>query len=426
MARPATGSVVERQTQKGTVYALRFRAYGQREYLTLGTREDGWNKQSAQKELTHVLADVDRGIWTPPQPAPAPTPPTTVPTFREYADQWLEAREADGLRESTIEAFGYAFRHLFDSFGDKPLDQITISDVDSFKTLKVRERESASKKHTLSNVTINKHLSRMAQVLEYAIEDGWIERNPAKGKRRRLKAAAPKRAWLQTSDQMAELLEAAGELGRRTSGLRDRAMLASMMFAGLRIGEAMDLRRKDLDLPTGRIIVRASKTAAGEREVNIVPALRDELLAYLATVELGAEDYVFGTATGGRENESNVRNRVVRPSVEAANASLTGKGLAPMSDKVTPHSLRHTFASVLVNLGEDPVYVMAQLGHTDPAFTLKIYSHVMQARGEEKGRIKALINGVDWAPTGTKASDGQIGTSPALATELLDTAPRAA
>jgi integrase len=68
MPRPATGRVVERERDRGTVYGLRFRADGKRQYMTLGSREDGWTRQRAETELANVLADVRRGIWKPPAP----------------------------------------------------------------------------------------------------------------------------------------------------------------------------------------------------------------------------------------------------------------------------------------------------------------------------------------------------------------------
>jgi integrase len=60
---------------------------------------------------------------------------------------------------------------------------------------------------------------------------------------------------------------------------------------------------------------------------------------------------------------------------------------------VTPHKLRHTFASILVACGEDPASIMAQLGHTDPKFTLRVYTHLMRRDPAERGRLKALVYG---------------------------------
>src|ERR671935_2692106 len=88
MARKATGQVIP--PKDGRAWALRFRAYGKRRYITLGTADQGWNCQRAEEELRHVLADVERGIWQPYEPEPVEAP-TEVPTFHEFASEWLTA-----------------------------------------------------------------------------------------------------------------------------------------------------------------------------------------------------------------------------------------------------------------------------------------------------------------------------------------------
>jgi hypothetical protein len=60
MARKATGQVIE--PKDGRAWAIRFRAYGKRRYVALGTAEDGWDRERAEAELRHVLADVERGL----------------------------------------------------------------------------------------------------------------------------------------------------------------------------------------------------------------------------------------------------------------------------------------------------------------------------------------------------------------------------
>jgi hypothetical protein len=62
----------------------------------------------------------------------------------------------------------------------------------------------------------------------------------------------------------------------------------------------------------------------------------------------------------------------------------------------------HTFASTLVAIGRDPTYVMQQLGHTDPAFTLRVYAHTMRRSEEERERLKALVQGHAWAANGQR------------------------
>ena len=81
------------------------------------------------------------------------------------------------------------------------------------------------------------------------------------------------------------------------------------------------------------------------------------------------------------------------------------RGLQPLPLGITPHKLRHTFASILVAIGKDPTYVMQQLGHTDPAFTLRVYAHAMRRSEEERARLKALVEGHDWSHIGHKTAE---------------------
>ena len=78
------------------------------------------------------------------------------------------------------------------------------------------------------------------------------------------------------------------------------------------------------------------------------------------------------------------------------------RGLQPLPLGITPHKLRHTFASIPVAIGRDPTYVMQQLGHTDPAFTLRVYAHTVRRSEDERKRLKALIQGHVWAANGQR------------------------
>src|SRR3954464_6851548 len=100
MGGPAQGQGIETKTRSGAVYALRFTAYGERQYVTLGPRADGWTRQKAEAELQNVLADVRRGTWRVPAPEPAPLDPT----FHEFASEWLAARKP-AIAASTYQAY---------------------------------------------------------------------------------------------------------------------------------------------------------------------------------------------------------------------------------------------------------------------------------------------------------------------------------
>ncbi len=262
-------------------------------------------------------------------------------------------------------------------------------------TTACRWRDARVTQGTLSATSINKTITRLGQVLEVAVEYGLIDRNPARGKRRRLKATTPAPVWLDSAEQIAALLDAAGELDRNAPKdkrhVQRRAILSTLTLAGLRIGELIDLRWRDVNLADGRLMVRQSKTDAGARTVDLLPALRDELASLKANAKGGAGERVFPTRPGGPMNPSNVRNRILAPAAKRANERLEAAEATPLPENLTPHKLRHTFASLLVALGVDPGAVMDQLGHTDPAFALRVYRHGMRRDAEAKNRLRTLV-----------------------------------
>jgi integrase len=91
------------------------------------------------------------------------------------------------------------------------------------------------------------------------------------------------------------------------------------------------------------------------------------------------------------------------PVTRRADELLDHRGLPPPPEGLTAHKLRHTFASILAACGEDRAYIMAQLGHTDPKFTLRIYTHLMRRRDGERERLRALVHGAEWAENGQKS-----------------------
>lgn len=154
MARPATEQVVERRGKNGTSYGLRFRAYGARHYVTAAAT----NRPAAKVELQNTLADVRRGIWQPRRPQTSEAP-VAMPTFHEFADEWLERMRGRGLSERTIVDYQWALElHLLPNFGTLQLDQIDKRFVDRYSTAKLAEGK-------LCAATINKTLVRLAQVL---------------------------------------------------------------------------------------------------------------------------------------------------------------------------------------------------------------------------------------------------------------------
>jgi integrase len=428
MPRPATGQVVVDERRRSPTFGLRFRAYGRREYVSLGTAEDGWTRAKAQTELENVLADVRRGIWRPAELEPAPEIDKD-PTFHEFASHWFEATKGEWLPKTRLDYEWQLSHHLLPFFRSHRLSQITIAEVDRYRQTKVADAQAVraasaegnpladeyTDKHgrrhwrprrALSATSVNKTITRLGQILEVAVEYGLIEANPAKGRRRRLKSQKAVPVWLDRAEHIEALLDAAGELDRhaQAKGGHDqkggpayrRALLATLVFAGLRIGELTALQWRDVDLAGSRITVRESKTDAGVRQIDLLPVLRDELEVY-KTPSAAPNGYVFATTSGTEPKQGNIRRRVLDKTVERANEQLAEAGDAPLPAGLTPHKLRHTFASILVALGVDPGSVMDQLGHTDPGFTLRVYRHGMRRDGAARERLRVLVGGGDGA-----------------------------
>jgi len=393
MARQPTGQVLEREGKRGRAYALRFRAYGRRQYVTLGTGEEGWTRAKAGVELANVLADVRRGIWQPPEREPVVEEPRPEPTFHEFASWWFEANKGEWRKNTRLDYHWQLTHHLLPFFARHRLSAITVEEVDRYRHEKVREGK-------LSATSINKTITRLGQILGVAVEYAYVPRNVAQGKRRRVKATMPQRSYLDCAEQIEALLAAAGMLDANARsdyrGLGRRALLATLVFAGLRIGEALALRWRDVDLAGGRLRVGEAKTAAGVREVELLPALRSELAEHKA----GARDtrpdaLVFATSGGTPQTATNVRRRVLAKAVEKADARLAKEEATPLPERLTPHSLRRTFASLLFALGRTAPEVMDQLGHTDPKLTLRIYARAMRRDAGESERLRSLAGAND-------------------------------
>jgi hypothetical protein len=153
--RPPQGSVRARKLADGSrMFELRFLANAKRQSVVLHERPDcecgcggGWDERAARRELSNVLARVRVGVWEPDSARSheAPKKPETVPTFHEYASQWLDRRSDGVLGDRPLSAntrSDYLWRlrgHLLPFFGTRRLDEIDAEMCLAFKAQKRRE-----------------------------------------------------------------------------------------------------------------------------------------------------------------------------------------------------------------------------------------------------------------------------------------------
>jgi integrase len=415
----ARGQIRMHERRDGQVtYSLRVRAYGQREILTLGTDTDGWTYRKAERTLDRVLAEIEVGVWRPPR---SQAIGDTDQTFHVFASRWWAARKAE-LRPTTQADYEWRLsKHLLPFFADFRVSDITVALVDEYRNEKVVERERirtlaeagmpvrgkrGQPRVALSNESINKTLVLLANVLDAAVEYELLPTNPARGRRRRLKAARPTRRFLE-ADELGEVLAAASELDRAARSDRRigrRPMIAVMAKSGLRVSEVCQLRWRSVDLHHKRLVVEQSKTDAGVRQVDLTLDLLDELLAWRAeSTPQGVDSFVFATAGGRARDKDSVRERVLAPVIRRANEDRAKRGLQSLP-KVTPHALRRTYISLMLEAGAPLPYVMDQVGHLDSKTTLEIYAQVQKRVSRTKVHLafdELLANAVDARSTST-------------------------
>jgi hypothetical protein len=203
MSRPATGQVIERRGKRGRTFALRFRAYGRRQYLTLGTAEEGWKRNEsgagaterprgcATWYLARARDDCRRGAE-----ARAYLPSVRFGVARVKAPRTARTKLRGlpmGSHPSPASVLRQASPLANHEAGSRPLPDGEGARADRAQ----KENEEARKRgdpighRGLSANTINKTLTRLSQILDAAADYDLIPANPAAGKRRRLKPTRP-------------------------------------------------------------------------------------------------------------------------------------------------------------------------------------------------------------------------------------------
>jgi integrase len=396
--QPGTGYIVERPSKKhGVVYQIRWRINGGK----ADSEIIGPDRSEAEQALALKLAEINLGTYRERHEA----------TFHEFASKWFADHKAN-LRPSGGERVRIDLEvHLVPFFGDYLLSQIGPELIARYKAEKVAERRAgdariagleagmashhrrelaqARRERGLSNVSINKTLTLLRQVLAAGVSYGYIDRNPVDDVSR-LKVTKKSQPFVQL-DQIPALVDATPSSTARSCGrcscrpANRRSTRAALERRGvplrpprLNIARTWDPESK----PAGadhRGIEGPVKTGE-EGSVAIGEHLLKTLLDHKDGSRFaGQNDLVFPTSTGRHQNPSNFRRRVLASAVERANARLRVQKM-PTIPAITPHSLRHTYCSLLIAQGEDLATVADHMRHADQSTTLKIYTHVMKHR----------------------------------------------
>ncbi len=392
MGRAAKGSIVEPK-KPGESWALRIPYKGERPYVTLGPKEDGWDREKVEQERDYIMEKVRRGEWSPPE-REVIEKPKAVQTFLEFSNEWWDLYEHE-WSPRTKKDYKWALElHVLPWFGEMLLSEITKEEVDRFKAAKLKEGK-------LAPPQINKCIKRLSQILALAEEYDRIPKNTARGKKRKAKEPPVKRTWVEPEQALILVEESTDAM---------KPVVAMLLGTGVRNGELCALEIPDLNLATATAWVGLAKTDAGSyRELDLCAGVVEALTEWIIGSEPMRRRYeaehpderpVFLTEHGGvvrRQTEANVDRRL-KTCIKRANKRLEKLKIAQISEKVTPHSLRRTYASVRAVLKDDMKYTSDQLGHKDVRFTMNVYTKATKRPAKLKGvYLKEFKRTLAWA-----------------------------
>ena len=210
--------------------------------------------------------------------------------------------------------------------------------------------------------SIARKLASIRSFFQYLVREGIVSKNPAKG------VATPKsEKYIPTTltiDEMFRLLDAPDT--SNPLGLRDRAILELLYSSGVRVGELTQLNCVDVDWELG--IIKVLGKGKKERIVPIgskaIEAMKDSLQRRGLSLGNGGKCPLFINTRGGRLTDRSVRRIVERYAQKSG-----------LRRSISPHALRHTFATHLLDAGADLRDIQELLGHVSLSTTQK-YTHV--------------------------------------------------
>ncbi|MBT2509654.1 site-specific integrase [Streptomyces sp. ISL-98] len=360
-------------------------------------------KRLADQWLAHIEADMSRGAYI--DPAAGRT------TFKQYAERWIAAQTTDVSTRTTTET--RLRLHAFPYLGSRPLASFRPSHIRSW----VRQLEDAG----LASSYRRSIFANVSAVLTAAVDDTLIPRNPCRAS----SVAAPKPSGERVKPWTAQQVFAV----RDALPPRYQSVVDLGAGCGLRQGEIFGLPLDAVGFLTGWLHVGLQiKVVKGRAyfglpkgdKVRDVP-LPEQVGAALAQhieryppVEITlpwmkpdgppvTRRLVFSGPQGNHVYRSNFNIAPWKPALAAA-------GLISRPDDGSPlpsarehgmHALRHFYASVLLDAGENIKALSNYLGHTDPGFTLRVYTHLMPS---SENRTRKAVNHLYERPT--ESGDG--------------------
>ncbi len=346
-----------------------------RRSIVLGTLANIPTRRRARALLDAKLCDLNAGR----------RPPQSAMPFKTFIEEVWRPTILPTMKFSTQKLYPHLLRkHLLPVFGEQPLCDIRRVDIQRFITEKMTRQN-------LSWQTAVHLRNLMSGTLERAVEWSYLEANPA----RRIKMPPMQRrrkTVVLTREQLTKLLCTLHE--------PVKTLAITVAMTGLRIGEVLALRWRNLDFEKSVIQVREAvyegnlsspKSKSSIRDIPMGPSMQQLLSDCRKAAP--ADAFVFASRNGTPLDSHNLLGRVLKPACKRA-------GLPSISW----HTFRHTHATLLSDLGESLKTAQAQLGHARLSTTAEIYTHVVPA--SQRAAVEKLERAI-WPqldPNGPKSA----------------------
>lgn len=300
-------------------------------------------------------------------------PRLRLPTFMDFADDFLLALERDGKSRLTIQSYRYHLKWFWHFLVDNSLTQ----DVGSIKESDVSKYIVHRRRAGAQNSTLSVLVSALRAFFLWCLQQDFADVNPLA----KIRKPKPDRKTMQifSPEQVAAMIEAWP--ARTTKGERNRSILLLLYDTGLRVGELVALQLQDVDLKLREILVANGK-GRKQRIVGMSDRLRGQLYRWVSQFKdvWGKDSAYLFTNTVGHQLTSRDAWVMVRAS---------GKKAGIEGVRCSPHTFRHSAASGLIADGLALSDLQMLLGHENIS-TTAVYLHPHPKAVAERHKTHAL------------------------------------
>ncbi|MBQ1113469.1 tyrosine-type recombinase/integrase [Streptomyces sp. C3-3] len=350
-------------------------------------------KRLADQWLAHTEADMARGQYIDPRAART--------TFQQYAEGWVSTQGADPNTQASMES--QLRLHAFPYLGTRPLG--------SFQPAHIRDWVQQLQANGVRGSYARTIYSNVRAALSAAVDDGHLPRNPCAARSVRPPTVDTKRVTPWTTERLFAVRAGMPE--------RYQAMVDLGGGCGLRQGEilgvavdAIDFRSDTLHVVQQLKLSRSKPVFAPPkggklRDVPLPGPVADALRAHMkqflpveitlpwkvAGGPLVTKRLIFTAPRGGHVWRTSLNEEAWKPALASAGViPVAAAGASHAESRGNGmHAMRHFYASVLLDAGENIKALAEYLGHSDPGLTLRVYAHLMPSSQERTRQAVAAV-----------------------------------